>query len=385
MSVAKAHPVADAEHHIDAEGEEVQGMSKQKKIALAATGAAVTGTGLALGLTGVGAAGVSATAASAAATGTAIAASGSAIGSALLAPIAGLSIGVPVVAPVAIGIAVLVYLLVKKHQKNKELYEVMSQAVELIMRMEKCEMLMSDILMETGYISNNVTLNRLLAELMTEILRICPTSVIEEFQNLLDRSKDQKEDASLQTEEELGEEKSKSVNIKIRNEYRTRKTKEWRFGLKALRRFTANNFFRKYQYTRIVNKLTMINAFFSTLFAEFTLTSMVLDIKVKKNLPSVKGLIDSLRQGAKLLHGRDPDLLTKGLQRSVHNRQEELLSELSKYVDPLNKDGSNFEKISGDIKQTISDQSFTTTNFRDGTSLKKGGRHTKRSKRGPKK
>jgi hypothetical protein len=112
---------------------------------------------------------------------------------------------------------------------------------------------------------------------------------------------------------------------------------------------------------------------------------MVLDIKVKKNLPSVKGLIDSLRQGAKLLHGRDPDLLTKGLQRSVHNRQEELLSELSKYVDPLNKDGSNFEKISGDIKQTISDQSFTTTNFRDGTSLKKGGRHTKRSKRGPKK
>lgn len=386
MSVVKAHPVADAQHHVDADGEEKPKMSNDRKLALATTGAAaVTGTGLALGLTGVGAAGVSATAASAAATGTALAATGSALGSALLAPIAGLSIGVPVVAPVAIGIAVLVYLLVKKHQKNQELYEVMSQAVELIMRIEKCEMLMSDILMETGYISNNVTLNKLLAELMTEILKICPTSVIEEFQNLLDRSKDQKDDARIQTEEELEEEKSKSVNVKIRNEYRNRKTKEWRFGLKALRRFTANNFFRKYQYTRIISKLTMINAFFTTLFAEFTLTSMVLDIKVKKNLPSVKGLIDSLRQGAKLLHGRDPDLLTKGLQRSVHNRQEELLSELSKYVDPLNKDGSNFEKIAGDIKQTISDQSFNTTNFREGTSLTKGGRRTKRSKRGLKK
>lgn len=380
-------------------------LTQNQKIGLGVgSAAAVTGTGLGLGLSGVGATGVAATGASAAATGSAIgasaaatgssiaataatagttlAATGSALGSALLAPIAGLSIGVPVVAPVVVGIALLVYLLVKKHQKNLELYEVMSQAVELIMRIEKCEMLMSDILLsESGYISNNVTLNKLLSELMSEILKICPTSVIEEFQNLLDRSKEQTENASLKTNEELSEEKSKSVNVKIRNEYRDRKTKQWRFGLKSLRRFTANNFFRKYQYTRIVNKLTMINAFFTTLFAEFTLTAMILDAKVNKNLPSVKGLIESLKQGSKMLHGRDPELLKNGQERTIHSRQEEMLNELSRLVNPLTSGSSKFDEVSEGIKKSITEQSVDTKNFRAEQKLTKGGRKlTKRRK-----
>lgn len=365
---------------------------------------AATGVGLGLGLSGVGAAGVGAAgasaastgatlgttaalsgtaiAASAAATGTTLAATGSALGVALLAPIAGLSIGVPVVAPVVVGIALLVYLLVKKHQKNLELYEVMSQAVELIMRIEKCEMLMSDILLDkSGYISNNVTLNRLLSELMGEILKICPTSVIEEFQNLLDRSKSQREDASLQTDEELSEEKSKSVNVKIRNEYRDRKTKQWRLGLKALRRFTANNFFRKYRYTKIVNKLTMINAFFTTLFAEFTLTAMILDVKVNKHLPSVKGLIESLKQGSKMLHGRDPELLKNGQERTIHSRQEEMLNELSRMVDPLTSGDSRFGEVSEGIKKSITEQSVDTKNFRADQKLTKGGTKKRKAKK----
>ena len=74
--------------------------------------------------------GVGATIAGLGLTGTVTASSASAfttgVGAALMAPIAGLSIGVPVVAPVVVGIALLVYLLVKKNQSNKELYEVMS-------------------------------------------------------------------------------------------------------------------------------------------------------------------------------------------------------------------------------------------------------------------
>jgi hypothetical protein len=359
-------------------------LTKNQKIGVGVGAAtAATGVGLGLGLSGVGAAGVTAIGTSATATGATLAATGSALGSALLAPIAGLSIGVPVVAPVVVGIALLVYLLVKKHQKNLELYEVMSQAVELIMRIEKCEMLMSDILLEdTGYISNNVTLNRLLSELMAEILKICPTSVIEEFQNLLDRSKDQKEDANLYNDQELSEEKSKSVNVKIRNEYRDRKTKQWRFGLKALRRFTANNFFRKYQYTRIVNKLTMINAFFTTLFAEFTLTAMILEVKIKRSLPSVKGLIESLKQGSKMLHGRDPELLKNGQERTVYNRQEEMLNELSRLVDPLTTKSSKFDQVSDEIKKTIANQAIDTKNFRTDQKLtSKGGTTKKKRKR----
>ena len=343
-------------------------------LALTGTGA-VIGTGITSGVAGL----TSAATASAAATTGTLAATGSALGAALMAPIAGLSIGVPVVAPVVVGIAILVYLLVKKHQKNKELFEVMSQAVELIMRIEKCEMLMSEILMQTGYISNNTTLNDLLADLMAEILKICPTSVIEEFQKLLDNGKVDDKGKYEKSDQEKDEEKSKSLNVSIRKEYSDRKTKHWRFGLKAIRRFTATTFFRKHQYTKIVNKLTMINAFFTTLFAEFSLTTMVLDIDIPKKGPAVKGLIDSLRLGSKLLHGRNKDLLEKGeaVVRRVHNRQEELLGELSKYVDPTYTKGNSFDKISDEIKTTISKEALTTSNFREGQKLG-GGRHTKK-------
>jgi hypothetical protein len=274
---------------------------------------AVGATTLGLGLSGT----VTASSASAFGTG---------VGAALMAPIAGLSIGVPVVAPVVVGIALLVYLLVKKNQSNKELYEVMSQAVELIMRIEKCEILMGDILSQSGYISNNVTLNKLLEELMNEILRICPTSVIKEFEEILNSG--------------THDEKIRAESVK--------RSKEWTFGLRKIRRFTANNFFTKYRYSFIINKLTMINAFFTTLFAEFTLTKMVLDdvhgFKINKNHKSIEGLIDSLKQGHLLNKHRDKSKYTA----FEYGQQEPLLNELTPYIKENRKDYEQIKKIIAD-------------------------------------
>jgi hypothetical protein len=103
------------------------------------------------------------------------------------------------------------------------------------MRIEKCEILMSEILLSTGYISNNVTLNRLLEELMNEIMRICPTSVLHEFEKIIDA----KGSGDQRIVSELGARKG-----------------EWTLGLKKLKRFTAHNFFTKYRYSLIINKLT---------------------------------------------------------------------------------------------------------------------------------
>ena len=315
---------------------------KKKGIAAAATGTGLAATGTALALTGTADAigtGIAVSAAetgaaissSAAATGAAIsssaAATGSAIVSGLMAPIAGLSIGVPVVAPVVIGIAILVYILIKKHKNNKELYEVMSQAIELIMRIEKCKILMQDILIDTGYITNDLTLNKLLEELLNEIIRICPSSVIKEFEDVLN---------------------SGGHDEKIKSEIKSRE-KEWTFGLKRLRRFTANNVFTKYRYSFILNKLTMINAFFTTLLAEFSLTKMVLDqlvkpVKINKELASIDAFINSLKQGHLLNKQND-----KGLYKdkpATYGEQEPLLNALTPYI----KNGNNHYS---DIKELI--------------------------------
>jgi hypothetical protein len=293
---------------------------------------AVGATVLGLGLSGT----VTASSASAFTTG---------VGAALMAPIAGLSIGVPVVAPVVVGIALLVYLLVKKNQSNKELYEVMSQAVELIMRIEKCEILMGDILSQSGYISNNFTLNKLLEELMDEILRICPTSVIKEFEKILNSGKH--------------DEKIKGESSK--------RDKEWTFGLRKIRRFTANNFFTKYRYSLIINKLTMINAFFTTLFAEFTLTKMVLDdtiggVKINKNHESIKGLIDSLKQGHKLNAKRSSSNYD---EKPEYSLQQPLLEALTPYI---KGQSSQYNEIKGMIAKSSSTDSGKLS----------GGRRTKR-------
>lgn len=300
---------------------------------------------------------------------------GTALGSALLAPIAGLSIGVPVVAPVVVGIAILVYILIKTNQKNKELVEVMSQAVELIMRIEKCETLMSEILLKTGYISNNATLNHHLDGLMTEILKICPTSVIEKFSEFLDKGSTTSGNYNKSDQEER-EISSKSINVKFRKEANTRKNKEWRYGLRSIRRYTASVFFRKHQYTRILNKLTMINAFFTTLFAEFSLTVMVLGIEIPKKGPAVQGLIDSLKLGSKLFKDKNKVLLEKKAdERYVNGRQEDLLDELSKYVDPKFTEATNFEQIKSEIKDKIEEANITASGFKE---KHHGGRYTKR-------
>jgi hypothetical protein len=309
-------------------------------LALTGTGAAI-GTGITSGVAGLTTA---ATASAAATTGT-LAATGSALGAALMAPIAGLSIGVPVVAPVVVGIALIVYLLVKKNKSNKELYEVMSQAVELIMRIEKCEILMGDILSQSGYISNNVTLNKLLEELMNEILRICPSSVIKEFEEILNSGT---HDAKIKTESD-------------------KRSKEWTLGLRKLRRFTANNFFTKYRYSFIINKLTMINAFFTTLFAEFTLTKMILDdtiggVKINRNHESIKGLIDSLKQGHKLNAKRSSGKYDKQPEYSL---QQPLLEALTPYI---KGESSKYDEIKGMIAD-----SSPTNSEKVG-----GGRRTKR-------
>lgn len=306
--------------------------TKQKAIAAAATGTGLAATGTALALTGTADAIGTGIAASSAATGAAIsssaAATGSAIVSGLMAPIAGLSIGVPVVAPVVIGIAILVYILVKKHKNNKELYEVMSQAIELIMRIEKCKILMQDILIDTGYITNDLTLNKLLEELMNEIIRICPSSVIKEFEHVLN---------------------SGGHDEKIKSEIKSRE-KEWTFGLKRLRRFTANNFFTKYRYSFIINKLTMINAFFTTSLAEFSLTKMVLDqltkpVKINKELASIDAFINSLKQGHLLNKQKDIRLYEKN--PATYGEQEPLLDALTPYI----KNGNN--KHYSEIKNVI--------------------------------
>jgi hypothetical protein len=333
-------------------------MSNEGALALGST-AAVAGTAALLGTTF-------------ASTGTAL---GSTIGSALLAPIAGLSIGVPVVAPVVVGIAILVYILIKTNRKNKELVEVMSQAVELIMRIEKCETLMSEILLKTGYISNNATLNHHLDGLMTEILKICPTSVIEKFSEFLDKGSTTSGNYNKSDQEER-EISSKSINVKFRKEANTRKNKEWRYGLRSIRRYTASVFFRKHQYTRILNKLTMINAFFTTLFAEFSLTVMVLGIEIPKKGPAVQGLIDSLKLGFKLFKDKNKVLLEKKAhERYVHGRQENFLDELSKYVDPKFIEANNFEQIKSEIKDKIGEGNVITSGFKEKLG---GGRHTKR-------
>jgi hypothetical protein len=326
---------------VDGDVEKKPSLSFKSKAALATTAAlGATATGLALTPAGAAvAAGITKTAI---ASGTTLATTGVALGNALMAPIAGLSIGVPVVAPVAVGIAILVYLLIKKHQNNRELYEVMSQAVELIMRIEKCEILMGDILSQSGYISNNVTLNKLLEELMNEILRICPTSVIKEFEEILN---------------------SGTHDEKIRTES-VKRSKEWTFGLRKLRRFTANNFFTKYRYSFIINKLTMINAFFTTLFAEFTLTKMVLDdvhgFKINKNHESIKGLIDSLKQGHLLNKHRDKSKY----EEVEYGQQEPLLNALTPYI---KGNRNNYDQIKNIVAASAAKES------------KVGGkRHTKR-------
>jgi hypothetical protein len=344
--------------------EETEGLSKKQKIGIATgTAAALGATAAGLTASGVGATAVAATAASAAATGTAIAATGSTVGAALLAPIAGLSIGVPVVAPVVVGIALIVYILVKKHQKNKELYEVMSQAVELIMRIEKCEILMREILMSTGYISNNVTLNRLLEELMTEILRICPTPVIQEFEKVINAGGS----ADKRIVSELG-----------------KRGKEWTLGLKRLRRFTANNVFTKYRYSLIINKLTMINAFFTTLFAEFTLTKMVLDgtsagVKINKSSEAVQGLINSLKNGNLLLKGRDRTFFGKSKNITTYGQQENLLDGLSGYLKQEEGSKEAYDQIKGLILKNSNDISAPPL------PPKKGGTKKKRVKLNKKK
>jgi len=183
---------------------------------------------------------------------------------------------------------------------------------------------MGDILHQTGYITNNVTLNKLLEELMNEILRICPTSVIKEFEEVLNSGK---HDTKIRTESE-------------------KRSKEWTLGLRKLKRFTANNFFTKYRYSLIINKLTMINAFFSTLFAEFTLTKMVLDdtqgFKIDKSHESIKGLIDSLKQGHLLNKHRNKSQY----ETTEYGQQEPLLNALAPYV---NGNKADFEAIKGVI------------------------------------
>jgi hypothetical protein len=316
-------------------------LSKEAKIGIGlgvaasgATAASLAATGAASGIGATAAATGSALTASAAATGSTLAASGAALGSALMAPIAGLSIGVPVVAPVVVGIALIVYLLVKKHQKNKELNEVMGQAVELIMRIEKCEILMSEILLSTGYISNNVTLNRLLEELMNEIMRICPTSVLHEFEKIIDA----KGSGDQRIVSELGARKG-----------------EWTLGLKKLKRFTAHNFFTKYRYSLIINKLTMINSFFSTLFAEFALTKMILDeiddgVTINTKSDAVKGLIESLKHGSMLLKGKESkSFFGESKNLVTYSQQEPLLDALGNYL----KDGEDKAKAYSKIKSIV--------------------------------
>jgi len=327
----------------DANGESNELGDKEKTQDLVLKASLGTGTAAALGATAAGLT-VSGLGASTVAAASA-AVTGSTLGAALMAPIAGLSIGVPVVAPVVVGIALLVYILVKKNQSNKELYEVMSQAVELIMRIEKCEILMGDILSQSGYISNNVTLNKLLEELMNEILRICPSSVIKEFEEILNSGK---HDERIKTESE-------------------KRSKEWTLGLRKLKRFTANNFFTKYRYSFIINKLTMINAFFTTLFAEFTLTKMVLDdtiggVKINKNHESIKGLIDSLKQGHKLNAKRSSGKYDKQPEYSL---QQPLLEALTPYI---KGESSKYDEIKGMIAQSSSTDSGKLG----------GGRRTKR-------
>ena len=71
------------------------------------------------------------------------------------------------------------------------------------------------------------------------------------------------------------------------------------------------------------------------------------------------------------------NLLTKGEAgvRTVHNRQEELLLELDKYVNP-NSENNNFVKIAEQIKETISEKNLTSSDFKEGQKI--GGRHTKK-------
>jgi hypothetical protein len=335
----EGNPVDIPEGEIKKEEEEDPRFTPKQKAAATAVGVAGLGAaGTTLALTGTGAAigtGISSGVAGLTSAATVSAtATGSALGAALMAPIAGLSIGVPVVAPVVVGIALIVYLLVKKNKSNKELYEVMSQAVELIMRIEKCEILMGDILSQSGYISNNVTLNKLLEELMNEILRICPSSVIKEFEEILNSGT---HDAKIKTESE-------------------KRSKEWTLGLRKLRRFTANNFFTKYRYSFIINKLTMINAFFTTLFAEFTLTKMILDdapggFKINRNHESIKGLIDSLKQGHRLNAKRNSGNYDNQIE---YSSQQPLLEALTPYI---KGESSNYNQIKDMIAQSSSTNS----------------------------
>ena len=340
VKVAEAEEKA-AKEKLEKAKADAKKLSKEAKIGIGlgvaasgATAASLAATGAASGIGATAAATGSALTASAVATGSTLAASGAALGSALMAPIAGLSIGVPVVAPVVVGIALIVYLLVKKHQKNKELNEVMGQAVELIMRIEKCEILMSEILLSTGYISNNVTLNRLLEELMNEIMRICPTSVLHEFEKIIDA----KGSGDQRIVSELGARKG-----------------EWTLGLKKLKRFTAHNFFTKYRYSLIINKLTMINSFFSTLFAEFALTKMILDeindgVTINTKSDAVKGLIESLKHGSMLLKGKESkSFFGESKNLVTYSQQEPLLDALGNYL----KDGEDKEKAYSKIKSIV--------------------------------
>jgi hypothetical protein len=127
----------------------------------------------------------------------------------------------------------------------------------------------------------------------------------------------------------------------------------------------------------------MINAFFSTLFAEFALTKMILDttsvgVKIDRKSEAVQGLIDSLKQGNLLLKGRDRGFFGKSKNITTYGQQENLLDGLSGYLKQEEGSKEAYDQIKGIILKNSNDISAPPLPSKKGGTKKKKAKLNKK-------